>query len=116
MSVKHVNDYYFKVLSQYQELNATLEAMEKYISDSNLEIAQQNIESIKQQVAQLKENYLRISYIIFLLNMPNKKEKQFRYVKREKKKLENIPEQDRLLGVLREDNKILNNLKSYTEN
>lgn len=115
MSIKHVKDYYLKVTNDYHMMNQTLEEMEKAISDSNLEIATQNLPMIKQQVAQLKENYLRISYIMFLLNMPNRKEKQLRYVQREKKKLDNIPEEHRLLGVLRENKTIINDIASVSK-
>lgn len=115
MSVKHVQEYYVKVTNDYHMMTKALEEMEKAISDSGVEAAQQNLPMIKQQVAQLKENYMRISYIMFLLNMPNRKEKQSRYVKREKKKLDAIPKEHRLLGVLREDREILNSITSLTK-
>lgn len=115
MSVKHVKDYYLKITNDYHMMNETLKEMEKAITDDNLEIAKQNIPMIKQQVAQLKENYLRISYIMFLLNMPNKKEKRAKYVKREHKKIDDIPKEHQLIGVLREDKQILDNLMSLAK-
>lgn len=115
MSVKHVQDYYLKITNDYHMMNETLKEMEKAITDDNLQIAQQNLPMIKQQVAQLKENYLRISYIMFLLNMPNKKEKRARYVKREHKKIVDIPKEHQLIGILREDKQILDTLKSLTK-
>lgn len=115
MSVKHVQDYYLKITNDYHMMNETLKEMEKAIADDNLQIAQQNLPMIKQQVAQLKENYLRISYIMFLLNMPNKKEKRARYVKREHKKIDGIPKEHQLIGILREDKQILDNLMSLTK-
>lgn len=115
MSVKHVKDYYLKITNDYHMMNETLKEMEKAITDDNLEIAKQNIPMIKQQVAQLKENYLRISYIMFLLNLPNKKEKRARYVKREHKKIDDIPKEHQLIGVLREDKQILDNLMSLAK-
>lgn len=115
MSVKHIKDYYLKITNDYHMMNETLKEMEKAITDDNLEIAKQNIPMIKQQVAQLKENYLRISYIMFLLNMPNKKDKQRKYIKQETNTLNNIPPQHQLEGVLQENKQILDNLMSLVK-
>ncbi len=115
MSVKHVQEYFVKVTNDYHMMNKALEEMEKSIADSDLEVAKQNLPMIKQQVAQLKENYMRISYIMFLLNMPNRKEKQARYVKREHKKIDAIPKEHQLIGVLREDRAILDSITSLTK-
>lgn len=116
MSIKHVKEYYLKVANDYITMNRTLEEMEKCISDSNSTVAVQNINIIKQQVAQLKENYLRISYIMFLLNEPNRPQKQSRYKQREVKKLNAIPKEHTLEGVLKENKKILNNLQTLINN
>ena len=45
--------------------------------------------------------------------MPNKKEKRAKYVKREHKKIDDIPKEHQLIGVLREDKSIIDNLKSF---
>ena len=116
MAVKHVKEYYLKVANDYHMMNQTLEELEKCITNDNAKIATQNIDVIRQQVAQLKENYLRIAYIMFLLDMPNRPEKQQRYAKREIKKLNAIPDEHKMLGVLRENKRILNNLQSLIKN
>ena len=93
-------------------MNKTLEELEKCLTEDQASQAIKNIDIIRQQVAQLKENYLRLSYVIFLLNMPNKKEKQRKYVKQERKRVEAIPKEDRMMGVLKENKDILNLLKN----
>lgn len=112
MSVKHVNEYYLKVANDYHMMVKTLEEMEKSISDNTAKFALNNIDIIKQQVSQLKENYLRISYIMFLLNEPNRPKKQSRYKQREIKKLNAIPKEHTLEGVLQENKTILCNLET----
>ena len=115
MSVKHVKDYYLKVTNDYHEMTKTLEELEKCMTESQAIQATKNIEMIRQQVSQLKENYLRLSYIMFLLNLPNKKEKQRKYVKQERKRIETIPKEHRMMGVLKENKDILgflNNIKN----
>lgn len=113
MSVKHVKDYYLKITQDYHNMTQVLQELEKSVADDKISELNNNIPMIKQQVAQLKENYLRISYIMFLLNMPNRKEKRAKYVKREHKKIDDIPKEHQLIGVLREDKSIIDNLKSF---
>lgn len=116
MSVKHVQEYYLKVAKDYQDMLETLTELEKNITDSSTKTALNNINVIKQQVMQLKENYLRISYIMFLLNMPNNPKKKNRYEKREIKRLNAIPNNHTLDGVMEENKKILTNLQNLINN
>lgn len=112
MSVKHVKEYYDKVASDYVMMKKTLEELEKTAQISPNENLNQNIINIKQAVDKLKENYMRISYIVFLLNMPNKKEKRKNYENYEKKKLNKIPEEHRLDAILQEDKESIDTIKS----
>ena len=115
MSVKHIKDYYLKVTNDYYEMTKILEELEKCVTENQATQATKNIEMIRQQVSQLKENYLRLSYIMFLLNLPNKKEKQKKYTKQERKRVEAIPKEHRMMGVLKENKDILgflNNIKN----
>lgn len=78
MAIKDVREYYFTMLAQYleekQNLNDFAEALKDgYITEEQL-IEAQNI------VAGLEENYHRLTYIMYLLEMPNKKEKKARYI------------------------------------
>ncbi len=112
MAVKHVREYYEKMLLDYTEMKNVLAEMEK-LSDSGASVALSNIESIKEQVKVLESNYKRLSYIIFLLNQPNRDSKKSRYITREKKKLDKIPIQDRKEAVEDENRNVLDYLKSY---
>lgn len=113
MAVKHVREYYERMVSDYVEMKKVLEEMEK-ISEENAEKAISNIDSIREQVNLLEANYKRLSYIMFLLNQPNKEKKKKKYYKSEHKRLDKIPEKDRQEGVIEENSSIIENLKSFT--
>lgn len=112
MAIKHVREYYERMVSDYVEMKRVLEEMEK-LSEEKASIALSNIEQIREQVKILEANYKRLSYIMFLLNQPNKESKKQRYLNREKKKLDNIPVSDREEAVIEENTRILETLKSY---
>jgi len=64
------------------------------------------IEELKAAVEPLKNNYMTISWIMFLLNQPNKKEKIARYKKAEEKKVLAIdPNKTKDLNGLHKENK-----------
>ena len=112
MSVKHVKQYYDTVVSDYMEMKKTLESM-KDLLNANQSINLPNIEQVRDMVNKLKENYMRISYIIYLLNMPNKKEKKKSYVKQHKNKIDKIPPKHTLDGVNKENQENLANIKNF---
>jgi hypothetical protein len=110
MSVKHVIEYHNKMFEQYKELKETLEALEIQVTEDTAQAQLNNIENIKKMAEQVKANYDRISYIVFLLNQPNKEKKAQRYNKAEQKRLEKISEDNRLSGVMKENKAILDKL------
>lgn len=113
MAIKHVRDYYERMVSDYVEMKRVLEEMEK-LSEEKASVAINNIEQIREQVKVLEANYNRLSYIMFLLNQPNKEKKKSKYFKQEKKKLDKIPINDRKEAVIDENTKVLETLKSYS--
>ena len=116
MSVKHVKDYYLKVTDDFHRMKETLDELERCITEETATAAIKNIDIIRQQVNALKENYMRISYIVYLLNMPNKKEKQKRYIKEKQSRIKQIPDKDTFDGVLHENKEILDMLSKQMKN
>lgn len=112
MAVEDIREYYERVVSDYTEMKRVLNELEN-IKEENIKTAYVNIDDIRDKVHILESNYKRLSYIIYLLNMPKKKKKRARYSKSESNKLVNIHEKDRMSGVLKENSDIINNLKSY---
>lgn len=113
MAIKHVREYYERMVSDYAEMKHVLGEMEK-LSEEKASVAMNNIEQIREQVKVLEANYNRLSYIMFLLNQPNKEKKKSKYFKQEKKKLNKIPINDRKEAVIDENTKVLEMLKSYS--
>ena len=74
MSRKHVEDYFNQVCEDYHEMVQTLKDMEDECNNGL--VPPERVEQLKNMLEPIKTNYARISYIMFLLNMPNKKEKQ----------------------------------------
>lgn len=110
MSVKHVIEYHNKIFEQYKDLKNTLETLETQVTEDTAKVQLDNIENIKKMAEQVRANYERISYIVFLLNQPNREKKAQRYNKSEQKRLERISEDNRLFGVMKENKAILDRL------
>lgn len=113
MAKRHVMEYYQKVVSDYTEMKNVLKEMERLVSEEKISEATANIEHIKEQVNLLEANYKRLSYIVFLLNQPNREKKKNKYIKSEQKKLAVIPKEHRQEGVTEENKEALNTLKGY---
>ena len=88
MSIKDVREYYDQITADYTEMIEALKEMEELAAQEV--VNPDKVEELRKAVEPIKNNYMRISYIIFLLNMPNKKEKKERYKKQQAKLLKNI--------------------------
>lgn len=85
MAVKHVKDYFYTMLAQYCEEKENLKDFEEALAKG--QITEDRLDDIKENFAAIEENFERIKYIVFLLNMPNRKEKRKKYEKMSKKDL-----------------------------
>lgn len=109
MSKKHVDEYFKQVSDNYVEMIDTLKEIED-AAQTGL-VSPDKLENVKQQVEGIKNNYMRISYIMFLLNQPNREKKVSKYRSQNKKKLNAIPKEHTLEGVVKENKEILNKIK-----
>ena len=100
MSVKAVKKYYDQICDQYKEMMDNIRELEAD-AENNL-VEPERIERLKEQVAPIKENYERISYIMFLLNQPTRKSKQPRYKEANKKFLSTLNPKNSTESVLKE--------------
>lgn len=106
MSKKHVNEYYEKICADYKEMLDTLRDMEEEYS-KNL-ISPDRLEQIKEMIKPMKENYERISYIMYLFNMPDRKRRKEKYIKQTKQIFtKNIEE------IQKEDRQVIDSLKTF---
>lgn len=74
MARSHVVQYYLEVEYQYLEMLDALKELNKLVKEGKVDL--ERYEQQASEVQKLKENYERISYIIFLLNKPNRKSKK----------------------------------------
>ena len=105
MAKRHVEEYYNQVCNQWlamqNELNDFAEEARKGL------FPPEKLEEIKKSIQPLKTNYETLSYIMFLLNMPNRKKKERKYINSNKINTERSRE-----NVLAEGENVLNNLKN----
>lgn len=107
MSQKDVIKYYNEVVENYKDMLENLKDMEEEMKESL--VTPEQVEQMKRMAQPVVDNYKTLSYIIFLLNRPTKKEKFNRYEKQNKKLLENCRTKEE---VLNENKEALNNLKN----
>ena len=79
MALRDVKEYYFKMLGQYFEMKADLADFEQALKDGF--ITEEQMQAAIDDVDRVKQNYERLSYIMYLLNLPNRKSKQEKYKK-----------------------------------
>ena len=70
MSKRHVEDYFNKVADQYKEMLNELKDFEKECSDGLVE--PEIFDNYKKIIEPLKNNYMTWSYVMYLLNLPNR--------------------------------------------
>lgn len=107
MSQKDVIKYYNEVVESYKDMLENLKDIEEEMKESL--VTPEQVEQMKRMAQPIVDNYKTLSYIIFLLNRPTKKEKFNRYEKQNKKLLENCRTKEE---VLNENKEALNNLKN----
>ena len=101
MSVKQVNEYYKQICEQYQEMINDIKDVEREVEQGIVE--PEFVERLKQQVAPIKLNYERWTYMMFLLHQPNRKEKIKKYQRQNAKLLKNLDSNNSLKAVLEEN-------------
>lgn len=104
MSKKHVEQYYEEICNQYHEFILELKDFEDLCNKGM--VAPEVIEMAKKTIAPLKDNWRKLGYVMYLLNMPNKKSKQDGYKNRTKLNSEWITDKE----VFEQNNDCINNL------
>lgn len=108
MSVKAVRQYYDQICEQYHEMMENIRDLE--VEAANGMVEPERIERLKEQVAPIKQNYERWSYMMFLLNQPARKAKQDRYAHQQRKFLTKLSPENSLSAVLAENAEALKHI------
>lgn len=79
MAIKDVRKYFYATLSQYLEEKQNLADFEEALRDGL--ITEEQMQETLKIVAELENNYYRLAYIMYLLDMPNRKDKKEIYTR-----------------------------------
>ena len=79
MAINDVRHYFYTMLAQYLEEKQNLADFEEALKNGL--ITEEQMRETLDTVAQLENNYHRLAYIMYLLDMPNRKSKKANYVK-----------------------------------
>ena len=111
MAKRHVDEYFNHIVSDYKEMLDTLHDLEKECNEGL--VSPDNLEQMKQMIIPLKNNYMTISWIMYLLNMPNKEKKRRKYEQVQLPIMNEIdPNKERTLeSITEEDKEIIEKLK-----
>ena len=121
MAVKDVKNYFLTMLSQYVEEKQNLADFEEALKAGN--ITEDQMTEAMDVVAGLEENYHRLAYIMFLLEMPNRKSKKTAYIRQYQVILDELKRLGADIDSVKAENSdalihfktVLNNLKNKSE-
>lgn len=102
MAIKDVKECYYQMQAQYLEMKEDLADFEKALQDGF--ITEDRLEAAKADVAAVKNNYDRLSYIMYLLEMPNRPKKKVEYTKANKKIVRYFKEQNATTEQMKQEN------------
>ena len=103
MAKRHVVEYFDKIANQYKDMLNELKDFEDECNKGLVE--PERFDNFKKIIEPLKNNYMTWSYMMYLLNLPNR-EKKVKIIKRRENKnkvpiCKNIEENDKILHSLR---------------
>ena len=108
MAVRHIKDYFEEVAQQYHDMLEEIRDFEKEAEQGLIE--PERLDTIKESIQPLMNNYQMLSYIMVLLNKPNRKRKEKDYERRNKKLLSTIKMENTKQGVIQQNKDVLDNL------
>lgn len=100
MSLKHFAAYYRELQDNYNEMLNGLRELEQACSSGMVE--PERVDKYMKTLQPIKDSYLTVQYIKYLIDKPNKKSKQKKYDRQFSKsidieKYEKVPEQNSIL-------------------
>ena len=105
MAVKHIEDYYNQISNQYKEMIQDIKDLELEAEQGLVE--PERIARLQEQVAPIKQNYERWSYMMFLLHQPARKSKIPKYKRQNQKFIANFNKNNSIQAVIDENKEAL---------
>jgi hypothetical protein len=103
MAVKDVKEYYLKMLAQYLEMKNDLADFEEALKNGF--ITEDQMQTAMEEVNALQVNYDRLTYIMYLLELPNRRSKHAQYNKANKKLVEALKDKKADIEAVELENK-----------
>ena len=88
MAARDVKEYYFKLIAQKAELEADLADFEEALKNGF--ITEEQMQAAKDELIPYQINLDRLTYIMYLLELPNKKAKKAKFANQNKKILNEL--------------------------
>ncbi len=88
MAARDVKEYYFKLIAQKAELEADLADFEEALKNGF--ITEEQMQAAKDELIPYQINLDRLTYIVYLLELPNRKTKKAKFAKQNKKILDEL--------------------------
>ena len=88
MAARDVKEYYFKLIAQKAELEADLADFEEALKNGF--ITEEQMQAAKDELIPYQINLDRLTYIMYLLELPNRKAKKAKFAKQNKKILDEL--------------------------
>ena len=88
MAAKDVKEYYFKLIAQKAELEADLADFEEALKNGF--ITEEQMQAAKDELIPYQINLDRLTYIMYLLELPNRKTKKAKFANQNKKVLNEL--------------------------
>ena len=102
MAIRDVRKYYYTMLSQYLEEKQNLADFETALRDGL--ITEEQMNDAMETVAELEKNYHRLTYIMYLLDMPKRSTKKDAYVRQYKNILDELTKLGADINSVKEEN------------
>lgn len=102
MAIKDVRTYFYTILAQYLEEKQNLADFEEALKNGF--ITEEQMQEALDTVAGLENNYHRLVYIMYLLDMPNRDSKKAGYAKQHKVILEELKRLGADIDSVKEEN------------
>ena len=105
MAVKHIKEYYEHVCNQYSQMTEELKEFQKEVEDGLVE--PERLDNLKAVIEPLKNNYMTLSWIMYLLNKPQRDSKERPYQRRNKKFIESLDKRFNKDGIIEENDAVI---------
>lgn len=114
MAKKDIEEYYQQVCKDYTEMLSTLTDMEDAFNQNM--VSEEQLNQVKKMIEPLKNNYMTLSWVMYLLYKPQRKERA-KMFDRQMTKFKSDKDLNRDKDhVLAENQEVLKKMKNFTFN